>query len=99
MRLSQISQMGTTERLGYAQGRLHECSPKGERAGESESNDPSKLGLVEKSEHRSSLLAEFLFLPCPIRDANAPVPASIRVYPCNRCLNKKLVGKRINLVS
>ncbi len=39
-------QMATTERLGHARGRLHECSPKGERAGASESNDPSKLGLA-----------------------------------------------------
>ena len=33
---------------------------------------PSNLGLAEKSENLASLLAEFLFLPYPIRTANAP---------------------------
>jgi hypothetical protein len=28
----------------------------------------------KKSKNLASLLAEFLFLPCPIRAANAPVP-------------------------
>ena len=33
---------------------------------------PRQLGLAEKSKNRSSLLAEFLLLPCTIRTANAP---------------------------
>jgi hypothetical protein len=57
--------MGTTERLGHARGRLQECSPTGERAGASESNDPINLGLAEKSKNLASLLAEFLFYPAP----------------------------------
>ena len=46
-----------------------------------DSDDPSKLGLAEKSKKRASLLAEFLFSPCPIRAANAPVLASL--HPCS----------------
>jgi hypothetical protein len=37
-------------------------------------DDPSSVGLAEKSKNRASLLAEFLFLSCPIRAANASVP-------------------------
>jgi hypothetical protein len=44
-------------------------------------DDPSSVGLAEKSKNRASPLAEFLFLSCPIRAANAPVP--IPFYPCS----------------
>jgi hypothetical protein len=43
-------------------------------------DDPIKLGLAEKKQNLASLLAEFLFLPCLIRAANAPV--LISSYPC-----------------
>ena len=33
---------------------------------------PCNLELAEKSENLARLLAEFLFLPCHIRTANAP---------------------------
>jgi hypothetical protein len=49
-RREKVPATGTTECLGHVRARLHECSPKGERAGASESNDPSKLGLAEKTE-------------------------------------------------
>ncbi len=35
----------------------------------------------KKNANQASLLAEFLFLPCPIRAANAPV--LISAYPCS----------------
>jgi len=49
-RWEKVRATGTTECLGHVRGRLPECSPKGERAGASESNDPIKLGLAEKTE-------------------------------------------------
>jgi len=39
-------------------------------------DDPSKLGLTEKSKNPASPLAEFLLWFCPIRAANATVPIS-----------------------
>jgi hypothetical protein len=51
-------------------------------------DDPSKLGLAEKSKKPASLLAEFL--PCAICAANALVPPSIRVNQCNLWLNNIL---------
>jgi hypothetical protein len=58
-----------------------------------------KLGLAEKIKNRASLLAEFSFLPCPIRVANSRraldfTPRS----PCPLWLNKLLVGRIIKLV-
>ena len=92
--------MGTTERLGHVRGRLHECSPKGERAGASESNDPIKLGLAEKSKNLASLLAEFLFYPAPFAQRMHACPfLHIRVHPSNPWFNNILVGNIIKLVS
>jgi hypothetical protein len=62
-------------------------------------DDPSKLGLAEKSKNPASLLAECLFLPCPICAANALVPPSIRVNQCNLWLNKMLSCSIIKIVS
>jgi hypothetical protein len=47
----------------------------------SKANDPSKLGLAEKSENRSSLLAEFLVCPARFAPRMPPVPTSL--YPCS----------------
>jgi PIN domain nuclease of toxin-antitoxin system len=38
-----------------------------------------------KTKNRASLLAEFLFLPCPIRAANALVPLILLRVPCELC--------------
>jgi hypothetical protein len=48
-------------------------------------DDLSKMGLAEKSKIFASLLEEFLFLTCPIRDANAPVPLTFLCAPCVFC--------------
>jgi hypothetical protein len=42
---------------------------------------PASWDWQKKSKNLASLLAEFLFLPCPIRAANAPV--LIFSYPCS----------------
>jgi hypothetical protein len=55
-----------------------------------------KLGLAEKNKNRASLLAEFLFLLCPIRVAN--FHRALDFTPCSPwllCLNKLLVGNNI----
>ena len=43
---------------------------------------PASWDWQKKSGILASLLAEFLFLPCPIRDANAPVPL---IFLCDLC--------------
>jgi hypothetical protein len=54
------------------------------------------LGLAEKIKNLASLLAELLFLPCPIRTANARVPPkSSSCSLCPRWLNKKALGYMI----
>jgi hypothetical protein len=40
---------------------------------------PVRCDWQKKSKNLTSLLAEFLFFPCAIRAANAPVPSSIGV--------------------
>jgi hypothetical protein len=42
---------------------------------------PESWDWQKKSKNLASPLAEFLFLPCPIRTANAPV--LISSYPCS----------------
>ena len=52
---------------------------------------PASWDWQKKSKNRSSLLAQFLFLPCPIRTANTPLPS--QSPPCSLCplwLNKML---------
>jgi hypothetical protein len=44
-------------------------------------DDPVVWDWQKKSKNWASPLAEFLFLSCPIRAANAPVP--IPFYPCS----------------
>jgi len=46
-------------------------------------DDPSKLGLAEKSKNLASPLAEFLLWFCPIRAANAAVHK--QSSPCSLC--------------
>jgi hypothetical protein len=41
---------------------------------------PASWDWQKKSKNRSSLLVEFLFLPCPIRIANALVPMSLNPF-------------------
>jgi len=53
----------------------------------------------KKAKNLASVLAECLFLPCLIRDANATVPPSIRVNQGNLWLNKMLLRKMIKLIS
>jgi hypothetical protein len=48
-------------------------------------DDPSKLGLAEKSKNLASLLAEFLFYPAPFAQRVHPCPfVRIRVHPGNQ---------------
>ena len=57
---------------------------------------PASWDWQKKSKNRSSLLAQFLFLPCPIRTANTPLPS--KSPPCSLCplwLNKILWGNII----
>jgi hypothetical protein len=82
---NQISLIGTTERLGHARGRLQECSPKGERAGESESNAPSQLGLAEKNQKSIKLACRVFVFALP-HSRREYLPCSfvyIRVHPGN----------------
>ena len=56
---------------------------------------PASWDWQKKSKNLASVLAECLFLPCLIRDANAPVPPSIRVNQGNLGLNKILMCRMI----
>jgi hypothetical protein len=43
---------------------------------------PASWNWQKKSKILAILLAEFLLLPCPIRDANAPMPL---IFFCDLC--------------
>jgi hypothetical protein len=49
---------------------------------------PASWDWQKKSKNRSSLLVEFLFLPCPIRIANALVPMSLDPCLCQQSVIK-----------
>jgi len=60
--------------------RLEKNYPRISRIG---TDDPSKLGLAEKSKNLASPLEELFFWFCPIRGANVAVPA--KSPPCSPC--------------
>jgi hypothetical protein len=61
---------------------------------------PESWDWQKKSKNLESPLAEFLFLPCPIRPANAPVPSKSPPRPlCPLWLNKMPWGNIVKLFS
>jgi hypothetical protein len=60
---------------------------------------PASWDWQKKSKNRSSLLVEFLFLPCPIRIANALVPMSLDPCLCHQSVIEVKVLNFVNFVN